>query len=130
MGKWVGAGPVTDCGVGGKVVGAGSGDPPDAGETVGKENLGEKRGSSCSTAGGGAMGGKRGRGQGSRPGPLAGAGYWRRGGGVGQGGSLGLGSSERRKSELRKALESREPGQLLRAWLGGQTESRGESWPL
>lgn len=119
MGKWVGAGPVPDCGVGEKVVGAGRGDTPDAGGTVGKENLGEKRGSSCSIAGGGAMEGKRGRGQGSRPGPLAGAGYWRRGGGVGQGGSLGLGSSERRKSELRKTLESREPGQLLRAWLGG-----------
>lgn len=30
-----------------------------------------------------------------------------------------MGSSERRKSELRKTLESREPGQLLRAcwWL-------------
>lgn len=109
-------------------MGADSGDTPGAVGMVGKENLGEKRGSSCSKAGGGATGGKRGGRQGSRPGPLAGAEYWRRGGGAAVGGSLGLGSSGRRKSELRKALESRGPGQLLRAWLWGQTESRGKSW--
>lgn len=59
-----------------------------------------------------------GGGRGSRPGPLARAGYWSRGGGTGGGGSLGLGSSGRTKSEFRKALESGGPGQLLRAWLG------------
>lgn len=125
MGKGAGAGPGPGWGVGGKAVGAGSGDTPGAGGTVEKGNLGEKRGSSCSKAGGGAMGGKAGGGQGSRPGPLGRAGYWKRGGGAGGGGSLGLGSSGRRKSEFRKALESRVPGQLLRAWLGDR-ERAGE----
>lgn len=35
-----------------------------------------------------------------------------------------MGSSGRRKSELRKALESKGPGQLFRAWLGGQTDTQ------
>lgn len=115
MGKGAGARPGPGCGVDGKAVGAGNGDTPGAGGTVEKGNLGAKRGSSGSKAGAGAMGGKVGAGQGSRPGPLARAGYWSRGGGTGGGGSLGLGSSGRRKSEFRKALESRGPGQLLRA---------------
>lgn len=99
MGKRAGPGP--GCRVGGKAVGADSGDTPGAGGTAGKANLGEKRGSSCIRVGGGAMGGKGGGGQGSRPSPLAGLGYWRRGGGAGVGGSLGLGSPGRRKSEFR-----------------------------
>ena len=124
MGKGAGAGPGPSRGVGAKAVGADGGDTPGAGGTGGKENLGEKRGSSCSIAGSGATGGKGGGAQGSRPSPLAGLGYWRRGGRAGVGGSLGLGSSGRRKSELRKALESRGPGQLLRAWLGDREQGR------
>jgi hypothetical protein len=81
---------------------------------VGKGNLAEKRGSSGTKAGGGAMGGKEDGVQGSGS-PLVGVGYGRRGRGGGGGGSLSLEPSGRRKSELRKALESMGPGQLLRA---------------
>lgn len=110
VGAWTGR-----TGAAGKAEEAGSRDTSGAGGTVGKGNLAEKRGSSCSKAGAEATGGNEGGVQGCGPCTLSGAGYWRRDGGTGGGGSLGLGSSRRRKSELRKVLGSKEPGQLLRA---------------
>lgn len=127
--KGVGAG-TGRTGAAGKAEEAGSRDTSGAGGTVGKGNLAEKRGSSCSKAGAEATGGNEGGVQGCGPCTLSGAGYWRRDGGTGGGGSLGLGSSRRRKSELRKVLGSKEPGQLLRAWFGDrETLSRGEGCP-
>lgn len=120
----------------------GSEDRPGAGGTggaVGKGNLGEKTGSSCNraavTTGEGVRAEKGAGVQGSRPCTLARLGHWRRGEVAGWGGSLGLESSGRRKSELRKALGSK--GQLLRAWLGecgvggkrGVQGAEGESEP-
>lgn len=85
-----------------------------------KGNLAEKRGSSGNRAGGGAIVGKGGGVQGSKPCALAGVGYGRRGVGTGAGGILVFGSSGRRKSELKKVLGSKGPGQLFRAWVRGR----------
>lgn len=115
MEKGAGPGAGPGCGVGTKVVGAGSVDTPGAGGTVVRGNLAEKRGSSGNRVGGGAIGGKGDGVQGSRPCTLTGVGYERRGVGTGVGGILVLGSSGRRNSELKKALGSNGPGQLVRA---------------
>lgn len=80
-----------------------------------KGNLAGKRGSSGNKVGGGSTVEKGGGVHGSKPCALTGVGYGRRGVGTGAGGILVLGSSGRRKSELRKVLWSKGSGQLFRA---------------